>query len=374
MVVTEAKKAILILGLYGWAVVFGFLASIPMLMHVYPDSECLLFSHPYGDDRLSYGSHVTCNIVAYGFLFVILYCSISVFGAICLTFRCLKVEMSEMRRLLGYILFFHSVVTLLALALTILTTAGYIVTCENLHKSVSGNIANKLNANPYKTIGEQIFSRSEDDYKFHRYLNRYGNAFGSESYTIRITCRSILTDPEIHQKLHDTHIERQSRYHAYWLYAYAYDAQYEATKTNALIEASMGGSWLCFGFLLAAMIFMIWCALQKEENLAEWISMHSRPLGTGGAMAPPEFGPDPIWTTCPKCNEEILTMTQKSISTFQMLVAGGLCCLGCIWCFYIPFCKDDWKNVLHTCPNCNYTIGRKGERTFIMRRSQEGII
>ena len=31
-----------------------------------------------------------------------------------------------------------------------------------------------------------------------------------------------------------------------------------STKTNALIEASMGGSWLCFGFLLAAMIFMIW--------------------------------------------------------------------------------------------------------------------
>ena len=124
----------------------------------------------------------------------------------------------------------------------------------------SGNIANKLNANPYKTLGEQIFSRSEDDYKFHRYLNRYGNAFGSESYTIRITCRSILTDPEIYQKLHETHIERLSRYHAYWfgVDTYAYDAQYEAIKTNALIEASMGGSWLCFGFLLAAMIFMIW--------------------------------------------------------------------------------------------------------------------
>ena len=124
----------------------------------------------------------------------------------------------------------------------------------------SGNIANKLNANPYETRGEEILTRYEDDYKFHRYTNRYGNAFGSESYTIRITCRSILTDPEIYQKLHETHIERLSRYHAYWfgVDTYAYDAQYEAIKTNALIEASMGGSWLCFGFLLAAMIFMIW--------------------------------------------------------------------------------------------------------------------
>ena len=81
------------------------------------------------------------------------------------------------------------------------------------------------------------------------------------------------------------------------------------------------------------------------------------------------LGPDPMWTTCPNCDEEILTMTQKRISTFQMLVAGRLCFLGCICCFYIPFCMDDWKNVLHTCPNCNYAIGRKGGRTFIMRRS-----
>ena len=125
----------------------------------------------------------------------------------------------------------------------------------------SGNIANKLNANPYETRGEEILTRNEDDYKFHRYPNRYGNAFGSESYTIRITCRSILTDPEIHQKLHDTHNEKHSRYYVYWfgIDTYDYDSHYEAaTKTNALIEASMGGSWLCFGFLLAAMVFMIW--------------------------------------------------------------------------------------------------------------------
>ena len=60
MAVVEAEKAMLILMiLYCWAVVFGFLASIPMVMHVYPDSECLLFSYPFQDDKLSYGSHVS---------------------------------------------------------------------------------------------------------------------------------------------------------------------------------------------------------------------------------------------------------------------------------------------------------------------------
>ena len=81
-------------------------------------------------------------------------------------------------------------------------------------------------------------------------------------------------------------------------------------------------------------------------------------------------GPDPIWTICPNCNTEILTTTEKSNSTLQMLVAGGFClfagvssilsifCVGFPLCFCIPFCMDDWKDVLHTCPNCNYGIGK----------------
>jgi hypothetical protein len=58
MAVVEAEKAMLILMiLYGCAVVFGFLASIPMVMHVYPQSECLLFSYGEKGDKLSYGDH-----------------------------------------------------------------------------------------------------------------------------------------------------------------------------------------------------------------------------------------------------------------------------------------------------------------------------
>ena len=60
MAVVEAEKAMLILMiLYCCAVVFGFLASIPMVMHVYPQSECLLFSYPFQGDKLSYGSHAS---------------------------------------------------------------------------------------------------------------------------------------------------------------------------------------------------------------------------------------------------------------------------------------------------------------------------
>ena len=63
MAVVEAEKAMLILMiLYGCAIIFGFLASIPMVMHVYPQSECLLFSYSFqGGDRLSYGSHASMS-------------------------------------------------------------------------------------------------------------------------------------------------------------------------------------------------------------------------------------------------------------------------------------------------------------------------
>ena len=76
-------------------------------------------------------------------------------------------------------------------------------------------------------------------------------------------------------------------------------------------------------------------------------------------------GPDPIWTNCPNCNQEILTTPQKSISTFQMLVAGLKMQIGSMfwyrwflsgWTIWKEF--REWKDVLHTCPNCNYGIGK----------------
>ena len=61
--------------------------------------------------------------------------------------------------------------------------------CSKKANSLLPKVRNKLNIDPYNTRGEEIKTKFEDDYKFHRYTNRYGNAFGSEFYTIRITCR-----------------------------------------------------------------------------------------------------------------------------------------------------------------------------------------
>jgi hypothetical protein len=103
----------------------------------------------------------------------------------------------------------HVVGFLMAALLTIITTAGYVSSCNNLHGDVrytvdspvvksglkilvsltpSTNVKMKLNADPYDSRGKEIRDRLEDDYKFHNY-NQKGNQIGSDFYNLRITCR-----------------------------------------------------------------------------------------------------------------------------------------------------------------------------------------
>jgi hypothetical protein len=53
----EVALAVLMI-LYALSFFFGFLASVPMVLHVYPQSECLLFSAQYGD-TLTYGHYAS---------------------------------------------------------------------------------------------------------------------------------------------------------------------------------------------------------------------------------------------------------------------------------------------------------------------------
>jgi len=294
MAVVELRKCLITLvALYVFAVLFALVASVPMIMHVYPQSECLLFSSE-NNSKLYYGHWASCNIVGYVFLFVAA-------GAVYLIAR----AWMELRRMKGHhpegpyveekipshILTVHVAVSCLALLLTVVTTAGYVSACNNLHSGVRNQVRNKLNIDPYNTRGEEIKTKFEDDYKFHRYTNRYGNAFGSEFYTIRITCRSILTDPEIHQKLHDSHNELHSRYYGYWYGQdlFAYDSQYEASKTNSMVEATLAGSWLCVIFWLGGLVLIVVqkYVIRQQKIEQDRISVHSAMMGS---MAYPANG------------------------------------------------------------------------------------
>merc|ERR1711899_18475 len=72
------------------------------------------------------------------------------------------------------------------------------------------------------------------------------------------------------------------------------------------------------------------------------------------------FNQNPMTMTCPFCQAHITTATSSR--------SGGavwLTCLGitfftsgiCLPCAFIPFCIEDMKDQVHSCPNCGKVVG-----------------
>ena len=70
------------------------------------------------------------------------------------------------------------------------------------------------------------------------------------------------------------------------------------------------------------------------------------------------FGDAPVSTVCYNCNAQVVTVLRRSTGTTQWIAAGVLCFVGCIPCCLIPFCIDQWQDITHSCPNCNYVLGK----------------
>ena len=75
------------------------------------------------------------------------------------------------------------------------------------------------------------------------------------------------------------------RYYGYW-YGQdlaSYDPQTKASETNALVEGSLAGSWLCLASLIAGLILMVVqrITLKKEAQAVERMSVHSTMMGNG---------------------------------------------------------------------------------------------
>jgi hypothetical protein len=62
---------------------------------------------------------------------------------------------------------------------------------------------------------------------------------------------------------------------------------------------------------------------------------------------------------CAFCGADIMTKTSTETGLGTHLLALGLCFAGCWPCCLIPYCCDDAKDVIHTCPQCNQHVGIK---------------
>jgi lipopolysaccharide-induced tumor necrosis factor-alpha factor len=71
------------------------------------------------------------------------------------------------------------------------------------------------------------------------------------------------------------------------------------------------------------------------------------------------FAEFPVQAVCPHCHATVTTSTVYETGTLTWVIAGILLLFGCwLGCCLIPFCVDQCKDVIHSCPQCHQVIGR----------------
>mmetsp|Transcript_5108 Transcript_5108/g.5558 ORF Transcript_5108/g.5558 Transcript_5108/m.5558 type:complete len:146 (-) Transcript_5108:70-507(-) len=69
------------------------------------------------------------------------------------------------------------------------------------------------------------------------------------------------------------------------------------------------------------------------------------------------LGHNPVGMTCPRCEADIVTKTDKQMGIFMWLIVGILFFVGCWPCCLIPFCVASTKDTVHSCPSCHANLG-----------------
>merc|ERR1711962_1202201 len=72
------------------------------------------------------------------------------------------------------------------------------------------------------------------------------------------------------------------------------------------------------------------------------------------------FNQNPMTMTCPFCQAHITTATSSRSGGAVWLTRLGITFLTggfCFPCAFIPFCIEDMKDQVHSCPNCGKVVG-----------------
>ncbi|XP_048762284.2 LITAF domain-containing protein-like [Ostrea edulis] len=82
-------------------------------------------------------------------------------------------------------------------------------------------------------------------------------------------------------------------------------------------------------------------------------------MGAQPVMMAQVFRETPVAMQCPYCHASITTSTAYETGTLTWIICGVLILFG-LWlgCCLIPFCIDGCKDVIHSCPSCNQTVGK----------------
>jgi len=73
---------------------------------------------------------------------------------------------------------------------------------------------------------------------------------------------------------------------------------------------------------------------------------------------PEGFGPTPQPIQCPVCSQKAVTRTSFEIGTGTWVAACVIFPFCPAGCCLIPFLTDYFKDIEHSCPQCNAVLGR----------------
>merc|ERR1712080_212093 len=91
----------------------------------------------------------------------------------------------------------HLVILSSCLALAVLLTLGYRVSCSSYEDHVRKILHSKLSKDPLELRGETVDERFTEDVMFWRYVQVIGSPFGAPQHSIQTSCRTLFTDPDI---------------------------------------------------------------------------------------------------------------------------------------------------------------------------------
>ncbi|XP_023344831.1 uncharacterized protein LOC111714049 isoform X2 [Eurytemora carolleeae] len=280
----------LYIALYSLALSLTFLTSIPMLKHVGPEGDCLLFTTP---PPIAYGSTGGCYISGIIPIFVAV-CALGLIFIHWLQLRNLRkhIKLPEMssdefrmkfKKKFWKMIILHSIVVGLVAMDACILTAGYATSCRNIYTEVESKLRNRLSHTPISNRGADAIVRQAheifaDDHTINRYSNDNQDILGRNKFEQRITCRAMFTDEKNHYDLKKNSANNQylASIYGFWNQGQKNVADIgnfrnKAYTDNLILELSMAGAWI--GFFV--WILMLLLMLKERHHLKAFITDES---------------------------------------------------------------------------------------------------
>eukprot|EP00092_Neocalanus_flemingeri_P009726 GFUD01010477.1.p1 GENE.GFUD01010477.1~~GFUD01010477.1.p1 ORF type:complete len:368 (+),score=90.09 GFUD01010477.1:505-1608(+) len=152
----------------------------------------------------------------------------------------------------------------LVVVIACILSAGYALTCRNIHLVVEKEIRFRIQHTPSSNRGQQQVHESfASDHSFNRYTNDNLNTLGQNRHENSISCRSLLTDKTNHYELKNNHQRNDfySQYYGFWNDENSLsdigNFEHIAFQDNLRLEVTLAGAWISAVLWAVILLLMV---------------------------------------------------------------------------------------------------------------------